>query len=276
MDKSPCPCIDSPVAFDNGNCGVSSCIQSDDNSNVTCPGSISSDYSGSPQIVTNVQAMITCSSNYQSSDDFVANEANSMNCQGTLPMLRAIPIPLQDETSSVISVKNVNNTEEVGRIYSQEEKTNLCKSSPLNANADNDYSDSSDIDEDALSIIIAVEGEEDDDELKTEDNLLNLNLSPLNSNEGTKKLSEKSNEPTCMKVKCEIRSYEENHESTEKSSSKQSAKVKQFFTTLQMFGNKISQEVAEQVQELIAALVVCELYTVHNLISVMLKLEAYM
>ncbi len=37
---------------------------------------------------------------------------------------------------------------------------------------------------------------------------------------------------------------------------RQVAKVKRFFTTLQGFGNKMSSEVAEQVQELIAALVV--------------------
>ena len=37
---------------------------------------------------------------------------------------------------------------------------------------------------------------------------------------------------------------------------KQVAKLKRFFTTLQEFANKISQEVAEQVQELITALVV--------------------
>lgn len=37
---------------------------------------------------------------------------------------------------------------------------------------------------------------------------------------------------------------------------KQVAKLKRFFTTLQDFANKISQEVAEQVQELITALVV--------------------
>ena len=37
---------------------------------------------------------------------------------------------------------------------------------------------------------------------------------------------------------------------------RQVAKVKQFFTTLQSFGNRMSSEVAEQVQELITALVV--------------------
>ena len=41
--------------------------------------------------------------------------------------------------------------------------------------------------------------------------------------------------------------------------SKQSNKVKQFFTTLQTYGNKVSQDVAEQVQELITALVVSEI-----------------
>ena len=43
---------------------------------------------------------------------------------------------------------------------------------------------------------------------------------------------------------------------------RQVAKLKQFFTTLQGFGNKLGREGAEQVQELIAALVVC-LFVTH-------------
>lgn len=46
--------------------------------------------------------------------------------------------------------------------------------------------------------------------------------------------------------------------STASRSSKECAKVKQFFTTLQTFANNISRDVAEQVQELITALVVSE------------------
>ena len=61
--------------------------------------------------------------------------------------------------------------------------------------------------------------------------------------------------PSSLTVPNEIRSSQANLVQR----SKQSNKVKQFFTTLQTYGNKVSQDVAEQVQELITALVVSEI-----------------
>lgn len=70
------------------------------------------------------------------------------------------------------------------------------------------------------------------------------------SSEGTSKSK------TTRSISDGILSDEELGENSASFRVRQVAKVKRFFTTLQTFGNKISGEVAEQVQELIAALVV--------------------
>ncbi len=157
---------------------------------------------------------------------------------------------------------------------------------------DESTSDSSDIDEDALSIIIAVEGEEDEEEeeKRMEDMEISINdgdkglirdsppcltdsnnvrllsgdrmtvLAPLERqsmsviNRGTGNGGSVS--PTRDPKLNQTTDISSDSKLTAAQQSKQSAKIKQFFTTLQSFGNKTSHEIAEQVQELITALVV--------------------
>ena len=142
-------------------------------------------------------------------------------------------------------------------------------------------SSESDIDEDALSIIIAVEGEDEDD-LQMDIEASSVTKSVERMGRAVIDLASKNNSvEQGSKMECDngvsvstttstgigagptktAGSDNDNKAQPSKASSnakhsKQSAKVKQFFTTLQAFGNRTSQEVAEQVQELITALVV--------------------
>ena len=140
-------------------------------------------------------------------------------------------------------------------------------------------SSDSDIDEDALSIIIAVEGEEEEEEEGEREEVameVEREHTANNPSERTVSLSDisQNKETVTRKEQVIVLSPEKtviskvgpdatqtatptsDKDGTKAQHSKQSAKVKQFFTTLQMFGNKTSQEMADQVQELIAALVV--------------------
>ena len=162
-----------------------------------------------------------------------------------------------------------------------------------------DEESDSEIDEDALSIIIAVEGEEEDSsedmqievekqedetlpilrksrdpslEIASSEELVDLTVKPVSSSEeiikegsqrppsgnGPAIVTTRADPPVTMNNSTTASSTPSSSGKGSSSSkhSKPSAKVKQFFTTLQMFGNRTSQEVAEQVQELITALVV--------------------
>ncbi len=146
-----------------------------------------------------------------------------------------------------------------------------------------DESSDSDIDEDALSIIIAVEGEDEEEEGREREEVameVDGELKEQSANNQPERIDSLSNisqnkETVIRKEQIIVLSPEktviseagsaatqtatptsDNTDGTKAQHSKQSAKVKQFFTTLQMYGNKTSQEMADQVQELIAALVV--------------------
>lgn len=281
MDGSPTPPIDDPP---NGNC-------TDDNANsstsliniqpVVSGISACTDHPAPPVVcissknVANVQPIIT--SAYQSAEEGNVERnqpsaTDSLSLLGdTLPGFKTISIPSPIELPSKAAegfIEDVENTEQ-SQEYHQQDRESNCSSNLVLSNVieDND-SDSSDIDEDALSIIIAVEGEEEEcieTDLKMEEeepSAANCSIpdqlsEPMIDLTGSSTQSRTTFSSTASQRSESSTTKGGKHDSSDKSSSKQSAKVKQFFTTLQMFGNKISQEVAEQVQELIAALVVC-------------------
>ena len=153
----------------------------------------------------------------------------------------------------------------------------LTPSVSIDSSKTDDSDESDDEVDDNLEII--VEGEEEEDEVAMEtsssvstvkEHIPSANSSPpvlkkavqnteLSSSTYTTVSSSESNATTSSVSTTATSSDAVNVQR----SSKECAKVKQFFTTLQTFANKISRDVAEQVQELITALVVSADIYVH-------------
>ena len=105
-----------------------------------------------------------------------------------------------------------------------------------------DQESSDDSDEEAIDLEIVIEGEEDDEDVVVMERPSSIKTQPAGGS-------------VTMETTDSASSGGEGRGEGGKRS-KECAKVKQFFTTLQRFANNISHDVAEQVQELITALVV--------------------
>ena len=133
------------------------------------------------------------------------------------------------ESPSVAMETDPPPVSEVGRVSGQ--------APPLS-----DQESSDDSDEEAIDLEIVIEGEEDDEDVVVMERPSSIKTQPAGGS-------------VTMETTDSASSGGEGRGEGGKRS-KECAKVKQFFTTLQRFANNISHDVAEQVQELITALVV--------------------
>ena len=239
--------------------------------------------------ISAVQPVSVTTNRTLSSDEQQLSDSLSL-LKDTLPGFKSTPSPAMEDTQDK-EEQFVETHKEVSRTMPALETPDQNFSLVVTRD---ESSDSSDIDEDALSIIIAVEGEDDDEDDNEREEEMQVSSDALPSltmstssqlspkvkmirdkMDRTIDLTSSSSYTDQPSATTENRSTTGNSDgdrssprkdppATNKSSdgstaaqhSKQSAKIKQFFTTLQTFGNKTSQEVAEQVQELITALVV--------------------
>ena len=148
----------------------------------------------------------------------------------SLPPLSSQPSIRSEETPDVAMETDPPPVSEVGGASSQ--------APPLS-----DQESSDDSDEEAIDLEIVIEGEEDEDEdVVVMERSSSIKAPPTS---GSVTMTTTGPAPSGSQGQGEGGKR-----------SKECAKVKQFFTTLQKFANNISHDVAEQVQELITALVV--------------------